>query len=117
MTTKSQRQERREFTLSSLNTAIEALNLMKETTNTTPALAVFDTVSALLITIRVCFLSSPTTHYRLTSNQDSVANDAGHIELGLACVDVCQAFDRGMGGRQLDEVSRSVGEAIEQLMT
>jgi len=117
MATKPQRQRRREATLSSLNVAIEALNLIKEATSITPSPAVFGTVSVLLTIIRVRFSSSPTIHSRLTHNQDSMANKTDYIELGLTCADVCRALDRGMDGRRLDEFNRSVVEAIEQLTT
>ena len=38
-----------------------------------------------------------------------------YVELGLACADVCKALDRGTNGRRLDELTRSVREAITQL--
>jgi len=117
MSTKSQRQKRRDVTISSLNVAIEALNVMKEATSITPAPAVFGTVGVLLTMIRVRSSSSPTTHPKLTSSQDSMANKTDYVELGLACADVCRALDRGMDGRRLDEFSRSVGEAVGQLTT
>ena len=44
-------------------------------------------------------------------------NKSDYVELGLACADVCRALDRGMSGRRADELSQSVGEAIEQLTT
>jgi len=44
-----------------------------------------------------------------------MANKLDYVELGLACADVCGALNRGMKGRQLDELSQSVSEAIEQL--
>ena len=68
MATKSQRQKRREVTLSSLNAAIEALNIMKEATSITPAPAVFGTVSVLLTMIRVRSFSSSTIRFGLTPN-------------------------------------------------
>jgi len=117
MATKSQQQKRRDVALSSLNTAIDAVNVMKEATSITPAPAVFGTVSILLTMIRVCLSSSPTAHPKLTSIQDSMANKTDYVELGLACADVCRALDRGIDGRRLDEFNRSVGEAIEQLTT
>ena len=49
--------------------------------------------------------------------QDSMANRMDFVELGLACADVCKALDRGMDGRQANQFSRSVFEAIEQLST
>ena len=44
-------------------------------------------------------------------------NQLDYVELGLACVDVCRALDRGVNGRRVDELSQSVYEATEQLMT
>ena len=60
MATKPQRSKGRDGTLSSLNVAIEALNLAKEAASFTPAKAAFGSVSILLTMIRVCF-SSPAT--------------------------------------------------------
>ena len=47
----------RDGVLSSLDVAIEAINLAKEVSSITPAKAVFGSVSALLTMMRVCFLS------------------------------------------------------------
>ena len=44
-----------------------------------------------------------------------MANDQDYIELALACAEVCQTLDRGLDGRRLDELSRSVLGAIGQL--
>lgn len=44
-----------------------------------------------------------------------MANDQDYVELGQACGEVCQALDRGLNGRRLDELSRTVLGAIEQL--
>ena len=44
-------------------------------------------------------------------------NKSDYVDLGLACADVCKALDRGMRGRQTNELSPSVSEAIEQLTT
>jgi len=44
-----------------------------------------------------------------------MVNELDYVELGLFCARVCRALDRGMKGRQIDEVSDSVFEAIEQL--
>lgn len=51
----SQRHERRDGALSSLNVATEAMNLAKEVSAITPAKAVFGSVSILLTMMRVCF--------------------------------------------------------------
>lgn len=52
----ARRQERRDNVLSSLNAAIETLNLAKEISSITPAKAVFGPVSVILTMIRVGFL-------------------------------------------------------------
>ena len=46
-----------------------------------------------------------------------MVNEMDYVDLGLACADVCRALDRGMSGRRVDELSRSVFEAIQQLAT
>ena len=56
MATKSQRPKGRDGILSSLNMAIDALNLAKELSSITPAKAVFGSVSILLTMIKVRFL-------------------------------------------------------------
>ena len=50
-----QRQKRRDDALSSLNVAIEAVNLAKEVSSITPAKAVFGSVGILLTMVRVRF--------------------------------------------------------------
>ena len=52
-----------------------------------------------------------------TSIQDSMANKTDYLELGLACADACKALQRGTNGRRMDDLSKSVREAIEQLTT
>ena len=47
-------QRRRVVTLSSLNVAVEAMNLAKELASITPAKAVFGSVSLVLAMTRVC---------------------------------------------------------------
>ena len=49
--------------------------------------------------------------------QDCMINQQDYVELGLNCADICRALDRGMDGRKLDDLSRSVREAINQLTT
>ena len=46
-----------------------------------------------------------------------MANEADCVELGLACVDVCTALNRGLNGKQLKDLSNPVCEAINQLTT
>ena len=54
MDAKSQR--RKDVSFSSLNVAIEAMNLAKEIASVTPAKAVFGSVSVILAMIKVIFL-------------------------------------------------------------
>ena len=56
MADNSQRPKGRDGVLSSLNVAIEGLNLAKEVSSATPAKAVFGSVVILLTMIRVSFL-------------------------------------------------------------
>ena len=40
-----------------------------------------------------------------------------HVELGLACVNICTVLDRGLCGKLLEDLNESVREAIDQLTT
>ena len=115
MDTRFQGTNRRNNALSLLNAAIDAMNLIKELSSMTPAKAVSGSVTILMTMIRVRLSSSSVIYCRFTRNQDSMANKADYVDLGLACADVCKALDRGMNGRRLDELNRPVLEAIEQL--
>ena len=53
MNAKSQRSKRQDVALSTLNAAIEAMNLAKEVSSVTPAKAIFGSVSVILAMIRV----------------------------------------------------------------
>ena len=48
-------------------------------------------------------------------SQDCMTNRQDYVELGISCGDVCQALDRGLNGRRLDELSQSVLGAIGKL--
>jgi len=52
---------------------------------------------------------------KLTRGQDSMLNELDYVDLGLFCADICRALERGMGGKSLDDLSRSVCDAINQL--
>jgi hypothetical protein len=110
-----QRPKGRDGVLSALNVAIEGLNLAKEISSITPAKAVFGSVCILLVMIRVGDLSVNVGRLLANCVQDSMANGMDYVEVGLACAGVCTALDRGMSGRQADQISRSVFEAIEEL--
>ncbi|KAF9641876.1 hypothetical protein BDM02DRAFT_3125016 [Thelephora ganbajun] len=100
MDARSQRRNHQGGTLSLLNAAVETTGVAEERAGIAPVKAAFGSVSALLAIIR-----------------DSVINKVDYVELGLACADVCGALDRGMSGRQEDQIGRSVLEAIERLTT
>ena len=57
------------------------------------------------------------SYYRFKRYQNSMANKAEYVELGLACADVCKALHRGMNGKSVDDLSMSVREAVNQLKT
>jgi len=42
-------------------------------------------------------------------------SEADCVDLGLACADVCIVLGQGMKGREVNEFSQTVLEAIEQL--
>jgi hypothetical protein len=44
-----------------------------------------------------------------------MANDRDYVDLGNACGDVCQALNKKLKGRQLDQLNQSVLDAIEVL--
>ena len=46
-----------------------------------------------------------------------MVNELDYVELGVFCVDIYRAFDRGMGGKKLDDLSQSVCDAINQSTT
>ena len=52
---------------------------------------------------------------QLTFVQDTVANQQEYVDLGTACADVCNALNRGLGEKRLNELSQSVLDAINQL--
>ena len=117
MATKPKRPKGQDGNISSLNLAIEAMNLAKEVSSFTPAKAVFGSVGVLLTMIRVRSSSPRTECSVFTHGQDATINKLDYVELGLACVDVCRALDRGMNGRRMGELSQSVLDAIGQLAT
>ena len=117
MNTKPQRPKGRDNTLSSLNTTIEALNLAKDICSITPAKAVFGSVSTLLTMIRVRFFRFCDNEPRVHMLQDSMISERDYVELGFSCADICTALDRGLNGRRLNELNKSVFEAIQQLTT
>jgi len=98
MATESQQSKKREVVLSSLNVAIDIVNIAKEASSVTPATAAFGSVTILLTMIRVRLIFCDGIP-KFTCSQDSMVNELDYVELGLFCVDICRALDRGMGER------------------
>ena len=94
MATKPQWSKGQDGTISSLNLAIEAMNLAKEISSFTPAKAVFGSVGVLLTMIRVRSPSPRIECSAFTRRQGSMINKLDYVELGLACADVCKALDQ-----------------------
>ena len=115
VTLASQPPNRRDGVLSTLDVAIDGLNLAKDLCGILPAQAAFGAVSVLLTMIRVRFSHSPATNFWLTSIQGSMANDQDRVDLGLFCARVCNSLDRSLKGRRLEDLSQSGLEAIQQL--
>ena len=46
-----------------------------------------------------------------------MSNQSDYVELGLTCANVCKALHRGMGEKNLGDLSQPVRDAIEQLTT
>ena len=43
--------------------------------------------------------------------------EADCVELGMTCAQVCQALDRGINGRQQEQIGQSALKTIERLKT
>ena len=81
----TQRPKGQDGALSSLDVAIEALNLAKETADIAPAKVAFGSVSVLLTTVRVCFLlfcgDGPQVHMYPGFNDQQTGLRRARIEL------------------------------------
>ena len=44
-----------------------------------------------------------------------MTNEQDYVDLGLSCADICKALERGMDGKSLNDLSKSVCDAINQL--
>ena len=117
MTDKSQQPKGQDGVLSTLNLAIDGLNLAREVATVTPAEVAFGAVAILVTMIRVSPFSPATRDRRLMRNQDTMVNERDYVELGLFCTNICKALERGMGDKTLDGLSKSVCDAINQLIT
>ena len=115
MASTSQRKRGRDDDRSTLDADIQALNHAMGTCGISPARDAFDSASVLLAAIRVRPCYSAAISFEFTFMQDPAAKGEDLLDLGQSCVDVCKALERGLEGRQQDELSPSMLEAIEQL--
>ena len=46
-----------------------------------------------------------------------MANEQDYVDLGLSCADICKALERGIDGKSMDDLSKPVCDAINQLRT
>ena len=53
----------------------------------------------------------------LTHRQDTMVNEQDYVELGLFCAGICKTLERGIGEKELDDLSESLRGAIERLAT
>ena len=117
MDTNDKKQKRRENAISSLNTAITALDIAeKAASGITPATVALSIVKEILIVVRVGFPPF-CVDCKLKHRQDSMANEGDYTDLGLACADVCTALSRGLSGKKSSDLSGSICDAIEELTT
>ncbi|KAF9785183.1 hypothetical protein BJ322DRAFT_1020756 [Thelephora terrestris] len=100
MAPKSHRSKRRVGVLPELAVAIEALGVAKDACSVAPAQFALCSAYDLLTVIK--------------ENGDKKQD---FIDLGICCADVCAALNRGLGGKRSGEISESVYDAIEQLIT
>ena len=115
MTDNPQRQKGRGKVIPALNIAIDSLNIVKEATSATPVNPVFGSVAILLTMIRVSSAHFEMKFPPFTHIQDTMANEQDYVDLGLSCADICKALERGMDGKSLNDLSKSVCDAINQL--
>ena len=118
METVPQRPTGREDIISTLNAAIAALNLARNSSNIGTAKTVFHSAIELLITARVCFSLFHDNWLRAHSRLglDSNNQKVDFVELGLFCADICKALDWGTSGRSSNKLNRSVHDVINLLV-
>ena len=46
-----------------------------------------------------------------------MGSQENYVELALSCADTCETLSRGLEGKELSELSRSVLAAIEEVTT
>ena len=112
MALRSQQQKGRDGVGSSLDAAIQDVNLARDTCDVLPARFAFNSVGTLLTMMEVLPLLFHDDELQFTFIQGFTQ---GYVDLGIYCADVCKALDRGLDGRRLDDLSTSALGAIQQL--
>jgi len=84
----------------SIDVFINVVNRAKDFCGILPAQAAFTSASVLLTMIR-----------------DTMANDQDCVDPGRVCGEVCEALDRGLDEKRMDQLNRSVFGEIGQLTT
>ena len=102
-----------DLALIALDGAIVVMDLAEKGSNIPPAKAIFGTVGIILATIKVRLLLFNDNFPIFTHNQDSEVHE--HVELGLFCTDICEELDRCLFGRKMDELTKSVCDAMDRL--
>ncbi|KAF9777353.1 hypothetical protein BJ322DRAFT_428022 [Thelephora terrestris] len=100
MASNSRRSGGRGGVLPKLDVALQFLSGAKDSCGFAPAQIAFGTACVLLTMIR-----------------DTMSNKQDFVNLGLFCVKVCEALDRGLKERGSNDLNESVHKAIEQLTT
>ena len=117
MASRSRQQKGRDGVGSSLDVAIQDVNLARDTCDVLPARDAFDSVGTLLTMMEVLLLLFRDDGLQFTLIQGFTFNTQEYVDLGIYCADVCKALDRGLDGRRLDDLSPSALGAIQQLTT
>jgi hypothetical protein len=99
-----------------LDVALLFLSGAKDSCAFAPTQIALGTACVLLTMIRVRSLLSFDS-LRLTITQDTMGNKQDFVDLGLFCVKVCEALDRGLKERGSNDLNESVHKAIAQLTT
>ena len=117
MSDNSKRPKDKAEVLSTLDMAINGVDLAKKVARIELARAVFGTVALLLVMIRVSFPLFCGRCSRFTPDQDTMVNEQDYVDLGLFCGDICKALERGISGKKLRHLSKPVCDAMNRLTT
>ena len=106
----------RSVTIAALNADVNILTAAQESLEVDPVNAMFETVIAVLVLVRVCafplipFLRSPPPHL-----QNEMVDDDALVELVQCCARACLVLKTVTEGEDVDKLSEPVQKAIESL--